>query len=321
MHRAIPDGADVRQAHITQSVHGWHISFSCLIPDPAPLPETGVTLGIDVGCIHENDRQRVAITSAGTIYTVPARLTQSLKRLATLQRLVSPRRVRGNAKCADPQSKRTAKRRDRIAKLHARIARQREHSLQYIARRIVDTADVIAVEQLDLIKMAKRSNREKRHARNLAMRAAAPGQALALIREKADAGGRVVIPVDPRNTSQICSDCGEQNKITLKMRIWTCRNCGVIHDCDINAARNIRDRATNSGAFSAGVPGEVRAADGSERGSMNPEAASAAGGENAATVPPADTVRNSRPQTRNNRVSRKTPPADGDPWHQDAIAW
>jgi putative transposase len=42
-------------------------------------------------------------------------------------------------------------------------------------------------------------------------------------------------------TSQICHRCGARNTNTkdLKVRNWTCPECGVEHDRDVNAAINI----------------------------------------------------------------------------------
>jgi putative transposase len=41
-------------------------------------------------------------------------------------------------------------------------------------------------------------------------------------------------------TSQVCSGCGvKDGPKPLSVREWTCRECGVVHDRDVNAARNI----------------------------------------------------------------------------------
>ena len=55
-------------------------------------------------------------------------------------------------------------------------------------------------------------------------------------------GGNVTIElVNPRNTSQICSSCGTQAEVKLKLsdRIFTCTECGMSKDRDLNAAINI----------------------------------------------------------------------------------
>ena len=61
---------------------------------------------------------------------------------------------------------------------------------------------------------------------------------------KALAEGIPMIPVDPRNTSRTCSECGHCEKANRKTRDeFACRHCGFNLPADWNAARNIRDRA------------------------------------------------------------------------------
>lgn len=41
-------------------------------------------------------------------------------------------------------------------------------------------------------------------------------------------------------SSKLCSECGWKNKsLTLSIRQWSCEKCGVAHDRDVNAARNL----------------------------------------------------------------------------------
>lgn len=257
MHRAMPEGTTIKQAHITRAADGWYISFSCVIPAPPPLPAVAKPVnGVDLGCIHRNDKQRVAAVDDERDFETTDNMKRSQKRLAILQRLVSPtRKVKGGAKAADPKSKRTAKRRKRIARLHQTIARQREHNQQYIARRLVDTANATAFEDVkwgNLRKRGKprkagdnrRGGRKAKKGLNRAMATASPARLVQLTEEKAEAAGRIVVKVDARNTSQVCSTCGViGERKGLGVRVWTCEACGTIHDRDVNAAKNIRTRA------------------------------------------------------------------------------
>lgn len=55
--------------------------------------------------------------------------------------------------------------------------------------------------------------------------------------------GKELKKVDPRYTSKTCSSCGYINyDLKLYDRIWTCPNCDIIHDRDINASINILNK-------------------------------------------------------------------------------
>ena len=65
------------------------------------------------------------------------------------------------------------------------------------------------------------------------------GQFQALCVAKAASAGRQVVLVDPYNTSQRCSGCGQLVPKPLEERTHTCPHCGLVIDRDHNAAINI----------------------------------------------------------------------------------
>ncbi len=56
---------------------------------------------------------------------------------------------------------------------------------------------------------------------------------------KAESAGGKIVKMNPKNTSQKCSGCGEIVRKTLTMRIHKCHHCSLEIDRDINAAQNI----------------------------------------------------------------------------------
>ena len=59
---------------------------------------------------------------------------------------------------------------------------------------------------------------------------------------KAAEAGRTVMLVDPRNTSKMCSRCGELVQKTLSDRTHICPHCGLVLDRDVHAALNSLQR-------------------------------------------------------------------------------
>jgi putative transposase len=67
---------------------------------------------------------------------------------------------------------------------------------------------------------------------------------------KAERAGRIIIEVDPRNTSKMCSGCGNiKENLTLQDRQYHCDACGIAMDRDINAAINIKRLGTSLAAY------------------------------------------------------------------------
>ena len=58
---------------------------------------------------------------------------------------------------------------------------------------------------------------------------------------KSEKYGKTFVKVDPKHTSQDCSNCKERTgpKKNLSIRNWICSHCDEKHDRDVNAGKNI----------------------------------------------------------------------------------
>jgi putative transposase len=67
------------------------------------------------------------------------------------------------------------------------------------------------------------------------------GKFVSFLEYKCDWYGKKLVKIDRfYPSSKTCGDCGYINKnLELSDREWTCKSCGVIHDRDVNASRNI----------------------------------------------------------------------------------
>ncbi len=134
-------------------------------------------------------------------------------------------------------SKRREKTRLQIAKLHNKIADTRKDFLHKLSTRVVRENQVITLEDLDVSGMIK----NRRLSRVISMQGWREFRVLCEAKSKKF--GRdfnVISRWEP--TSQTCSDCGYKwGKLDLSVRSILCINCGVEHDRDENAAKNINN--------------------------------------------------------------------------------
>src|SRR5262245_45385628 len=210
-----------KQLRITRRVDGWYALIVCEIPKPAPLPPTGQTVGVDVGVTS------FATLSTGEEIENPRHLKNAMDNLKRQQRWLS-RKKKG--------SKRRARQRIRVAKAHLKVARCRNDFHHKISTDLVRRFDAITVEDLNIRGMVKN------HRLALAISDVAWGSFFTITKRKAENAGRTFERVDPKYTSQICSDCGHKQKMPLAVRIYECARCGFVIGRDHNSAITI-DRA------------------------------------------------------------------------------
>lgn len=120
------------------------------------------------------------------------------------------------------------------AKSQKHLANKRKDFLHKLSTNLVKTYDVIVIEDL------KSENMMKNHKLAKAIDNASWYEFRTMLEYKCKWYGKQLIVVPPHYTSQECSNCHHNSgKKTLDIREWTCDNCGIHHDRDINAAKNI----------------------------------------------------------------------------------
>jgi putative transposase len=121
-----------------------------------------------------------------------------------------------------------------VAKYSEKVANQRHDYLQKISTELVSKYDVIKLEDLKA-KGLMNNHKLSRAIANQSWR-----ELRMMLEYKAVWYGKSVVAVSPYKTSQRCSVCGyDDGKHELDIREWTCPQCHICHDRDINAARNI----------------------------------------------------------------------------------
>lgn len=198
----------------------WYAFFSCIIEfDQKDKPFKDV--GIDVGL------NSYAVLSDGSNIDNPRFYRKSEKRLAHLQRGMS-RKKKG--------SNNWVKAKMRVARLHEQITNRRNDFLHKASRTIADTYETVYLEDLKI------SNIVRNHCLAKSISDAGWGNFIRMIAYKEEESGGQLVQVNPRNTTQNCSQCGEHVEKTLSDRTHECPICGLKMDRDQNAALNILER-------------------------------------------------------------------------------
>jgi putative transposase len=195
--------------------HNEHLPSSCDHPD----------IGIDVGL------KSFLTDSEGNMVENPRFYRTSQKTLRRKQRTICRRKQGSHRKRKAAKS---------VAKTHLKINRQRRDHHFKVAKQYAEQYQHIAVEDLQITNMVKNHHLSK------SILDASWSQFLALLEAKAASAGHQVIRVNPRFTTQACSNCGELMQKSLSVRTHMCTSCGYVADRDVNAAKNI--------LFKAGAP-------------------------------------------------------------------
>ncbi|QNE79594.1 IS200/IS605 family element transposase accessory protein TnpB (plasmid) [Streptomyces finlayi] len=232
--RPLPEGATPSTVTVSQDPAGrWFVSMLC-DDIPATMPQTTNTVGIDAGITS------LVTLSTGEKVTNPRFERKDRARLAKAQRVL--------AKKARGDGANRAKARRKVAKVHARITDRRRDHLHKLTTRLVRENQTIVIEDLTVRNMVKN------HFLARAISDAAWSTMRGMLEYKCAWHGRDLVAIDRWfPSSRLCSACGTlQGKMPLNIRMWTCR-CGVTHDRDVNAAKNVLAEGLSVTVCGAGV--------------------------------------------------------------------
>ncbi len=219
--RYLPQGCSPSTVTVKLDPSGrWFVSLLASDPTIKLLPKTGKRVGLDVGVTS------LVTTSDGEKVVNPKHFNRLYKKLRSKQKALS-------RKAKDSNNQRQA--RLEVAKVHAQIKDSRSDFLHKLTTKLVRENDLIAIEDLAIRNMT----RNHKLARSISD--ASWGEFNRQLKYKCQWYGRELVRIDRYfPSSKRCGKCGYVvDKLPLSTREWECPKCGVVHDRDINASRNI----------------------------------------------------------------------------------
>ena len=200
------------------SLGDLYIYVVCETSNNEILPRTGKSVGYDFGL------KMFLTASDGKNIVSPEFFKQSQKQIAKLNRELSKKQKGSNHY---KQAKR------RLAKAHKRLADKRRDFHFKLALKLASEYATICIEDLNIKAMQKLWGRKISDLSHSSF--------VNILKYQCSKTGSTVIEI-PRfyPSSKTCSACEfVYEELTLGDRKWTCPNCGILHDRDLNAATNI----------------------------------------------------------------------------------
>lgn len=234
--------SQIKRVRLVRRADGYYAQFCISVDVEVPTEPTHKTVGIDLGVNY------FIATSDGELVESPKFYRKSERQLNRANRKKSKKYRKGTK----PQSRNYHKARNRYARKHLRVSRQRKEFCKRVAYCVIQSHDLVAYEDLKVKNMVRN--------RHLAKSISDAGWATFCqwLKYFGEKYGRVTVAVLPHYTSQNCSNCGETVKKALSVRTHNCPHCGYIEDRDVNAAKNILQRGlATQGHWESHTLGEI----------------------------------------------------------------
>jgi len=225
---------DIKNTTISKTGKHWYVSFQTEYETTKPIHNSKTAIGVDLGV------KKFACLSDGKIYPAKNSFKQKQKSLANLQRALSKKRQNSNN---------FKKLKQRINKLHTKIANIRSDYLHKVSTDISKNHALVVLENLKVSNMSKSAKGSiEEPGKNVSAKSGLNRSILdqgwhgfkSMLSYKVEKYGGELVLVDPKYTSQKCHVCGHtaQNN-RLSQSDFVCQNCGHSENADMNAAINI----------------------------------------------------------------------------------
>ena len=209
----------IKSATISKDTNKYFVSVLVEMPFTKYSINPTSIVGLDLGI------KNFIVTSNGEKLKNEVKINEN--RLKGLQKWLS--------RCK-PGSKNRYKVKLKIQRLYLKIRNARKHMIYKLANNILKENDIVAVESLD-VKSMYQVHKIAKHLKNLPI-----SEFIRVLKYKSNWLGKKVIEINKYYpSSQCCNRCDYKNEEVkdLSVRKWTCPECGLIHDRDINASINI----------------------------------------------------------------------------------
>ena len=250
--RPLPDRCKPTRVAVCKDTANRYFVSILVEEDIKALPVVNEQVGLDLGL------KSMVITSDGHTHGNPKFFQRDEKKLARAQRHLAKKKK---------GSKNRAKARVKVARIHAKIADRRRDYQHKLSTQIIRENQMVCIESLAV------KNMVKNHCLAKAISDVGWSEFIRQLEYKAAWYGRTLVKIDKwYPSSKRCFDCGHVlDSLPLDVRQWTCPECGVVHDRDINAAKNVLAAGLAVSACGEGVrPGAVKAKLGNSRRSRKP---------------------------------------------------
>jgi len=214
----------------------FYLAATCNAEEPDLIDVQGV-LGVDLGVVN------IAVDSDGDVHS------------ASHINNVRFRHRRLRAKLQRKGSRRAKRKLKQLSGKEQRFAKDTNHRIsKQLVAKAKDTRRAIALENLGGIRKRVTVRRHQR----ATLHSWAFFQLRTFVEYKARLAGVPVVPVDPRNTSRTCPECGHIDKANRKSQSrFSCVVCGHSGQADHIAAVNISRRADVNRPNVARAPSQV----------------------------------------------------------------